>query len=782
MVSAGPGATAWTARRDQGRGARRRRPGRVLHAPPRRLRRRRGAGRRPAADRRRGPLPVAGQAPRRGRRRRRSTRCSASPTSSSTVGPRAGAARRRRAPSEIRAAHPHLVVTVAHAVRPRRPARRPPGDRTSSSFANGGIMSITGERDRPPLQTGGDQALMLGGLHAFAATVDGAVRGARAGRGRPARHLAAGVRGVDARVLRRGVGVREPARRAQRQHAAGRVGRVPGGRRLGRRVLPRAPAAGAVRRCSASSTRRASWTRCSAPSTSDELMAHVLVFMVERTKDELVAARAGEQAADRRRAHARRAGRARAADRARVLRRRTRTGACPAGRSRASAGRRCGPVADGRRRRRARRAGAASRAGGAVVKQLPLDGRPGPRPDHDVGRSVRHEDARRDGRRGDQDRVAPGVGQHPHADAAQPTSSTIRGTRRSTSPSTTTRSGRSRSTWPQPAGQGRLPAAGRQQRRRHRELPRRRDGQPRADDGRPASAPSPTWCSSAWPGFGKTGGDAGQRRLRADHRDDVGPDVAVGLRARRAAQDRHLLRRPGRRARRRSGAIALGADQAAADRARVGRRPVAVRGVVEDGRRRVRRAASLRARCRRPPGNRQPRWAPQGCYPVRGDDQWIVVSCTDDAEWAACAERHRPPRPRRRCRSTSGEPATTSSTRSIGAWSAPLDATGGRRRAAGGRRAGRAGARHAHAQGRPPPLRPRLLGPGAQREDAPVPQARRGVAAARGEPDDHPPRPVPRRRQPRRPDRGRRADRRRDRPARGRRASSPTRSATISYG
>jgi crotonobetainyl-CoA:carnitine CoA-transferase CaiB-like acyl-CoA transferase len=36
-------------------------------------------------------------------------------------------------------------------------------------------------------------------------------------------------------------------------------------------------------------------------------------------------------------------------------------------------------------------------------------------------------------------------------------------------------------------------------------------------------------------------------------------------------------------------------------------------------------------------GNRHPRWAPQGCYQVRGEDQWIVVSCTDDAEWAACA-------------------------------------------------------------------------------------------------------------------------------------------------
>ncbi len=38
------------------------------------------------------------------------------------------------------------------------------------TFANGGIMALTGERERSPLQTGGDQAFMLGGLHAFAAT------------------------------------------------------------------------------------------------------------------------------------------------------------------------------------------------------------------------------------------------------------------------------------------------------------------------------------------------------------------------------------------------------------------------------------------------------------------------------------------------------------------------------------------------------------------------------------------------------------------------------------
>ncbi|KAA8877304.1 CoA transferase [Nocardia colli] len=38
-----------------------------------------------------------------------------------------------------------------------------------------------------------------------------------------------------------------------------------------------------------------------------------------------------------------------------------------------------------------------------------------------------------------------------------------------------------------------------------------------------------------------------------------------------------------------------------------------------------------------PTGNRNRAWAPEGCYPARGDDQWIVLSCTNDAEWAVCA-------------------------------------------------------------------------------------------------------------------------------------------------
>lgn len=35
-------------------------------------------------------------------------------------------------------------------------------------------------------------------------------------------------------------------------------------------------------------------------------------------------------------------------------------------------------------------------------------------------------------------------------------------------------------------------------------------------------------------------------------------------------------------------------------------------------------------------GNRSSRWAPQGAYRCRGDDQWIVVSVTSDDEWRSC--------------------------------------------------------------------------------------------------------------------------------------------------
>jgi crotonobetainyl-CoA:carnitine CoA-transferase CaiB-like acyl-CoA transferase len=37
-------------------------------------------------------------------------------------------------------------------------------------------------------------------------------------------------------------------------------------------------------------------------------------------------------------------------------------------------------------------------------------------------------------------------------------------------------------------------------------------------------------------------------------------------------------------------------------------------------------------------GNRDARWAPQGCYPCAGDDMWFVVSVRTDAEWTALCE------------------------------------------------------------------------------------------------------------------------------------------------
>ena len=50
-------------------------------------------------------------------------------------------------------------------------------------FAVGGLMTLTGEPHRPPLVTGGEQAWFLGGLHAFAATTMALLRRDRFGRG-----------------------------------------------------------------------------------------------------------------------------------------------------------------------------------------------------------------------------------------------------------------------------------------------------------------------------------------------------------------------------------------------------------------------------------------------------------------------------------------------------------------------------------------------------------------------------------------------------------------------
>jgi crotonobetainyl-CoA:carnitine CoA-transferase CaiB-like acyl-CoA transferase len=48
-------------------------------------------------------------------------------------------------------------------------------------------------------------------------------------------------------------------------------------------------------------------------------------------------------------------------------------------------------------------------------------------------------------------------------------------------------------------------------------------------------------------------------------------------------------------------------------------------------------AASLRGEKPIHHGNRHPVWAPQGVYPVAGEDQWLAISVRDDAEWRALA-------------------------------------------------------------------------------------------------------------------------------------------------
>ncbi|MGF1599879.1 MAG: CoA transferase [Acidimicrobiales bacterium] len=50
-------------------------------------------------------------------------------------------------------------------------------------------------------------------------------------------------------------------------------------------------------------------------------------------------------------------------------------------------------------------------------------------------------------------------------------------------------------------------------------------------------------------------------------------------------------------------------------------------------------AASLRGENPTHVGNRDPRYVPQGCYPSAGDDRWVVLSVRSDDEWAALAHR-----------------------------------------------------------------------------------------------------------------------------------------------
>jgi crotonobetainyl-CoA:carnitine CoA-transferase CaiB-like acyl-CoA transferase len=73
-------------------------------------------------------------------------------------------------PAQLRREKPELVVT---SITPFGQSGPYAGYEATNivAFAMGGIMSITGSPHRPPLQNAGSQALYLGGLHAFGASI-----------------------------------------------------------------------------------------------------------------------------------------------------------------------------------------------------------------------------------------------------------------------------------------------------------------------------------------------------------------------------------------------------------------------------------------------------------------------------------------------------------------------------------------------------------------------------------------------------------------------------------
>jgi crotonobetainyl-CoA:carnitine CoA-transferase CaiB-like acyl-CoA transferase len=85
-------------------------------------------------------------------------------------GPPGRLAARGAPPDVIRQANPSAVVVSISPFGQSGPHRGWESDNLVS-FAMGGLMSLTGDPDRTPLQTGGAQALNLGGLHAFSAAL-----------------------------------------------------------------------------------------------------------------------------------------------------------------------------------------------------------------------------------------------------------------------------------------------------------------------------------------------------------------------------------------------------------------------------------------------------------------------------------------------------------------------------------------------------------------------------------------------------------------------------------
>lgn len=158
-------------------------------------------------------------------------------------------------------------------------------------FALGGLMTLTGEPHRPPLVTGGEQALFLGGLHAFTATLIALTHRRRHGRGAwidlsmqegaasmPELYAASSEYDLGEPVPRSGNSIRSVW--GVYRCADGFAGvcclerQVPAFfALLGDPVVGDARFADRVTRAD----------------HDDELLAHVMAFMAERTKDELAA-------------------------------------------------------------------------------------------------------------------------------------------------------------------------------------------------------------------------------------------------------------------------------------------------------------------------------------------------------------------------------------------------------------------------------------------------------------------------------------------------------------
>ena len=412
-----------------------------------------GTGRRPAAHRRRGDLPGRRQAP--GRRRAAST-CGPScwpPTSWSRRARRAGSSASAWHPADLRAAKPSLVITSISPFGQTGPYRDYKATNIVT-FAMGGFMTLTGAYDREPLVSGGSQAEYFGGLHAFAATPPPTSAPCCHGEGDwidlSLQECAAGTVELYGAATAYGGPVHAP----HGQPDPRRVGHLPVRRRLRRHLHAAAPGAEPVQghgrsradrravcstRCTGSSTPR-SWRPRSTPFT----LQHTMAEMIDIGRTYKVPIGVAVTPADL--LDVGQPGRARLLGRD-PDRRRHGQGAGPAV-LRVSAGGTSSACTS-----RARTRAPSSRNGWRDRQHEAATARRHPcgRPHHDVGRPVRHQAPRRDGRRGDQGRVAAGPGTTSARCCPSPAWPT-RGTAPSTSTSTTATRSRSSSTWPTQRG------------------------------------------------------------------------------------------------------------------------------------------------------------------------------------------------------------------------------------------------------------------------------------------------------------------------------------------